>query len=300
MHTVLARLAALCLIFTISHLPIAAHPKDSTHISGYVNIDGRMIYFEQNGSGEHTIVLIHGFSLSSKMWDNQFKRFSSRYRVVRYDMTGYGSSSVSDSLVSSSDELAALLKKLQIGNAVIIGMSLGGAVATRFAVDYPNMVEAVIAVDASLEGFQFSAPLRARLGSYPRIAKDSGLEKAKDAWLKDPFMTPLNGSPAIRKWLSGIIQQWSGKQFTNPALWGFKHSNPPALQRLGEISVPVLAIVGEKDGPDMHAIADTIASIIPNAKKVVLSGAGHLVTLEQPESFNTIVLDYLAEVFNHK
>ena len=261
--------------------------------TGYIDIEGRKMYYEEKGEGR-ALLLIHGFSLDSRMWDDQFDTFAMQYRVIRYDMSGYGRSSVPDTPISSSTEIATLLRKLGVDKATIVGMSLGGWAAVRFAVDYPQMTKGVITVGASLDGYRFNEPLRGRLESYPRLAKDSGLARAKEVWQGDRLLTPVNKSRSVKAKIRQIISEWSGIQFSKPNLWGFKKSVPPAIRRLSEIKVPALAIVGERDEPDMHNVADTLASLIPGGRKVVVSGCGHLLNFERPDEFNRIVLDFLS------
>ena len=174
--------------------------------SGYANIEGRKVYYEEKGRG-HVLILIHGLTLDTRMWDDQF--------VV--------------------------------------------------------------------------------LAGYPTIAKDSGLAKAKEAWLKHPFMTPRTNMEPVSTRIRRIVTDWSGAQFTNPGIWQFKRALPPAIRRLNEIHVPTLVIVGERDDPNMHAIADTLASGIGGAMKVVMAGSGHLLNLERPDEFNGLIIDCVSE-----
>ena len=261
---------------------------------GYADIEGRKVYYEDKGRGQ-VLLLIHGLSLDTRMWDNQFDVLAGQYRVIRYDMSGYGRSSIPDSAISSSNEIFALLRSLGVKKAIVIGMSLGGWAAIRFAIDYPEMVDALITLSANLDGFRFSDQLRQRLNRYPKIAKDSGLARAKETWLKDPFMTPATNIQSVGTKMRQIVADWSGIQFTNPAIWSFRRALPPAIRRINEIHVPTLVLVGERDDPNMHAIADTLALGIIGAKKVVIAGCGHLLNLERPDEFNRILMDFVSE-----
>ena len=281
-------------ILLLAWLSITPGYAGQQHAPHYADIEGRRVYYEESGRGR-SVLLVHGFSLDSRMWDDQFDSLATKYRVVRYDISGYGRSTVPESTISSSDEIAALLKSLGIDKVTIVGMSLGGSAAVRFAVDYPRMVEALITVSSTLEGFQYNEQLRSRLASYPKIARDSGLAKAKEVWLKDPFMTPVTNVSSVSERIRGITADWSGKQFANPLLWSFRKSPPPAVQRLNEIHVPTLVVVGEKDDINLHAIADTLSARIAGARKVVVPGAGHLLNLELPGTFNKIILDFLSD-----
>jgi pimeloyl-ACP methyl ester carboxylesterase len=267
--------------------------------SGFAEIEGRKVYYETKGEGA-AVLFIHGFSLDTRMWDDLFDTFAKQYRAVRYDVSGYGRSTIPDSVISSSDEIAALLKSLHIDKATVIGMSQGGRVAIKFALDYPQMVDALITLSSALDGFQFSNGVQTRMKRYTTIAKDSGLAKAKEAWLKDPFLTPQTDAPSVRNKIRKIVTDWSGIQFSTPNLWSFKQTLPAAIHRLDKIKVPTLAIVGEKDEQDMHAIADTLVANIAGARKIVIAGSGHLLNLERADEFNKIVLDFLSTNVPHR
>jgi len=263
-------------------------------VTGFATIEGRRVYYEVQGQGP-ALVLIHGFSLDTRMWDPQFDAFAQSYRVVRYDISGYGRSTAPDTLISSSNELAALLKALGIDKATVVGMSMGGGVAINFTLEHPEMVEALITVGSTLGGYSMREPRATRTQRVFSLARDSGLAIAKEVWLHDPFLTPMVDTSAIRAKIRRIITDWSGIQLRNPAMARFLPIHPLAITRLEEIRVPTLAIVGELDDPNPLAVADTIAARVPGAKKVTIHGSGHLLNLEQPDEFNKLVLDFLRQ-----
>jgi pimeloyl-ACP methyl ester carboxylesterase len=287
-------ISRLMLITLISLLLAPAPAICQLLKTGFADIEGRMVYFEVKGQGS-AIVLIHGFSLDTRMWDPQFDVLAQYHRVVRYDISGYGRSSVPDSSVSSSSELAALLKTLAIDKAAVIGMSMGGSVAINFTLEHPEMVEALITVGSTLNGYTMREPRASRTERLFSLAGDSGLAVAKENWLNDPFLTPVVHASAIRAKIRQIITEWSGIQFKNRAKVRFVPIRPPAITRLEEIKIPTLAIVGGLDDPNMLAIADTIAARIAQAKKVIVPESGHLLNLERPGEFNKLVLDFLRE-----
>jgi len=267
-------------------------------VTGFVTIEGRKVYYEVEGQGP-AIVLIHGFSLDTRMWDPQFDTFAQSHRVVRYDISGYGRSTIPDTLISSSNELAMLLKTLSIDKATVIGMSMGGGVAINFTLEHPEMVQALITVGSTLGGYSMREPRATRTQRVFSLARDSGLAIAKEAWMHDPFFTPVVDTSAIRATIRRIMTDWSGIQLRNPAMARFLPTHPLAIVRLEKISVPTLAIVGELDDPNPRAVADTIAARVPGAKKATIHGTGHLLNLERPDEFNRLVLDFLEQNTKH-
>jgi pimeloyl-ACP methyl ester carboxylesterase len=264
--------------------------------TGYVSIEGRKVYYEVKGQGP-AIVLIHGFSLDARMWDFQFDAFAQSHRVVRYDISGYGRSTIPDTSISGVNELASLLKFLGIEKATVLGMSMGGGLAINFTLEHPEMVNALVTVGSVLGGFRMREPgPSTRLERIISISKDLGLDEAKDTWMDDPLLTPVADTARIQEIIRRIVTEWSGIQFVKPSMANFLPVRPSAIRRLEQIHVPTLALVGDRDDPNMIAVADTLAARIPGARRVIVPGASHLLNLERPNEFNKIVLDFLTDV----
>jgi len=123
--------------------------------NGFAEVNGTRIYYETAGSG-HPLVLIHGYTLDTRMWDDQFETFAQHYQVIRYDMRGFGKSAFpTDENYTHPDDLRALLEHLEIEHAHILGLSMGGGTAIDFALTYPEVADALISADSILEGFQW-------------------------------------------------------------------------------------------------------------------------------------------------
>ena len=102
------------------------------HMASMVVVNGTHLYFEQAGSG-HPLVLIHGFTLSTEMWEDQFAVFARHYRVIRYDMRGFGRSALpTEGPFRAVDDLYALLDALGVSRTFVLGLSMGGGVAIDF------------------------------------------------------------------------------------------------------------------------------------------------------------------------
>jgi 3-oxoadipate enol-lactonase len=261
---------------------------------GFAAVNGTRLYYEVAGGGD-PLVLIHGFTLDTRMWDDQFAPFAERYRVVRYDARGFGKSAVPDDApYTHADDLAALLGHLSISSAAILGLSMGGGIATDFALEYPTMTRALIAVDSTLGGYRTSDDWNTRFGHLGQTARTVGVEATKAEWLADPLFAPANERPDVAARLRQMVMDYSG--------WRWMHRDPhrsqepPAAERLTEMTAPTLVLLGERDLPDFHAIADIITRQAPGARKIVLSGVGHMANMEAPEQFNAAVLGFLAEI----
>lgn len=263
-------------------------------MEGFADINGTRLYYEIAGDGL-PVVLIHGFSLDCRMWDDQFAPFAEHYRVVRYDMRGFGRSApVGEDPYAHTDDLAALLDYLEISRAAIIGLSMGGQVAVDFALTYPAMTRALVPVDALVGGHQWSAEWNAAVGPVWRTARATNIDAGKALWLSTPLFVPANEQPAVAARLQEMVADYSGSHWLrgDPQ----RSLDPPAMERLHEIIAPTLVVLGERDVPDFHVIADRLADQVLGAQKIILPGAGHMANMEAPTTFNAAVLRFLATV----
>lgn len=258
---------------------------------GFADVNGTHLYYEVAGSG-HPLVLIHGFTLDTRMWDDQFEVFAQHCRVLRYDLRGFGKSALPMvEPYSHPDDLKALMAHLDIESAYILGLSLGGAVAVDFAVTYPEATDAFIPVDAALiGGFEW---LEGRPSSDVREhAQQSGLEAAKSFWLNHPLFEAAREKPVVVTRLVQMVETYSGWHLLNAD--PVRIPEPPAIERLESLSMPTLVIVGERDLLDFRRAADIMAERIAGAKKAVIPGVGHMANTEDPERFNEILMGFLA------
>ncbi len=263
-------------------------------MDGFAAVNGTRLYYEVAGFGP-PLVLIHGHGLDSRMWDDQFAPFAVYYRVLRYDLRGFGKSApVGEIPYTHEEDLAALLDHLGIARAAILGLSSGGAVAIDFALAYPTMTRALIVVDAALGGHAWSEEWSARWKALRQTARTADALVANDQWLTHPLFAPAQEQPAVALQLRQMVTDYSGWHWANRDPQ--RGSDPPATERLRDITAPTLIILGARDLPDFHVIADQIADQITDARKIVLPGVGHMANMEAPEQFNAAVLGFLAGI----
>src|SRR5260221_3889647 len=122
---------------------------------GVAEVNGAQLNYELAGAGS-PVALLHAGIADSGMWDDQFAHFAAAHQVLRFDMRGFGQSSMPDEPYSLSDDLYGLLRQLGIGPAAIVGVSIGGGTAIRFVIEHPEMVTALVPVGAGLGGFAYT------------------------------------------------------------------------------------------------------------------------------------------------
>lgn len=261
--------------------------------SGYAEANGAQLYYEAAGQG-NPVVLIHGITLDTRMWDDQFQEFSKHYRVIRYDCRGFGKSSVPEEgkPYSHSRDLKELLDHLKIRKACVIGLSMGGGIAINFTLEYPDYVSSLITVDSVVEGGGLATKeFREWYASLFNIARESGVESAKEAFMNGALFESAMGNPLVADRLRELIGSYSGWRFVNDDPQ--ESLDPSPNDRLHEIDCPTLVVVGEYDIPTFQGMADRIVKEVSGSRKVVIPGVGHMSNMEDPEAFNREVLAFL-------
>ena len=253
--------------------------------------DETKIYYETIGEG-HPLVLIHGGLLDRRIWDEQFRVFAEHYKVIRYDLRGFGKSDMPKKTFYHIDDLYNLLKFLSVDETYIVGLSLGGSIAIQLTIEHPEMVDGLVLAGSGLIGFKWSEEDRRRMTKIFMSVKDekSALEAVK-AWLKDPYMLPAMEKPDVAEKIRRICLENSNALLIDSSLGS--QPEVPSIQRLSEINVPTLVVVGDRDVADIQEIANTLEANVTGARKVVVTGAGHIINMEKPKEFNRIVLDFL-------
>jgi 3-oxoadipate enol-lactonase len=260
---------------------------------GYANVLGASLYYDVMGIGE-PLVLAHGFSLDSRVWDGQVGPWSQDHQVIRYDLRGFGQSSPGDGPYTNVDDLMGLVRHLGLSRVTVVGLSLGGGAAINFALTYPEALRALVVVDSSLGGFSLSPEFAAAQAAVRTAAHERGLAAARAVWLSSPLFSLAMTIPTVSTALRTMVGAYSGWHWLNADTG--RAMTPPAISRLGEIRVPTLIIVGELDIPDFHNIAATLKREIAGAQSVVVPRAGHLPNLESPDFFNSVVLRFLDDM----
>jgi len=239
------------------------------------------------------VVLLHAGIADSRMWEGQFAPLSKWFRVIRYDMRGYGRTPPVEGPFSHRDDLAALLGHLGIERASLVGCSMGSKTALDFALRYPERVERLVLTSPAVSGFAFDGP------PPPQAAELDAAEEAGDVqrvnelemqiWIDGAYRAPEDIDPALR----ALAADMNAIALANEAIGEEQPPAAPAAGRTGEVELPVLVIHGGLDQPRTIAAADFLADKLPEVQRVVMSGLTHLPNMERPEAFNQLVAEFL-------
>ena len=268
----------------------AEPPENIGH--GFAPVNGTRLFYEVKGAGP-AVVLIHGGQLDCRMWDDQLAALCRHFRVIRYDVRGYGGSFRPEMLYSDVEDLAALFDYLKVDKAHLMGLSLGGRIAIDFAVAHPTRVGSLTLAGPGLSGYEppNGAESDLRMWEIIKAARDEGPNEATALWLKDPFMAPAMEQARLVPGIQRIARENAHCWLENPVLQ--RSPKPVAATRLGEIKVPTLLVIGDRDVPQIKATIETLERGISGAKKLSIKDAGHMVNMEKPDIFNEAILSFL-------
>jgi len=249
------------------------------------------IDYELAGSG-HTLVLIHGLGGNGQTWESQVPLLARRYHVLTWDVRGHGQSDKADGDYSAglfASDLAALLRTLGIPSAFVLGHSMGGVISLRFALDFPDMCDALIVSSSTAE-------LNPQATEYWQDVAATVLENGIEAVAFEPSRLFSKGFVERNP---GAVEEFSEMRLVNdPSCYAkaaLAMSNYNYNAELDRICCPTLIIVGDEDILTPPGGSVRMSRLIPGSKLIILEGCGHVSYVEQPEVFSKAVLDFLAD-----
>lgn len=267
--------------------------------SGMAAINGTQMYYEVAGSG-HPLVMVHAGVADNRMWDDQFEVFAQQYKVIRFDQRGFGQTKPVDGEFKRYEDLYALLNFLDITETYLMGCSMGGGACIDFALEHPEMAKALITIGSGPAGFdvELDEPDSPLWDLITQAFKANELDKTAEyeaqMWLDGPNAPAGRVGGAIRQKM--IVMNTIALQNEQLNLGKQLSLDPPAAKRLDELKLPTLIIYGDLDTPYILAAGKYMAQHIQGAQEVVMPGAAHLPSMEQPQVLNDIVLSFLAQL----
>ncbi len=267
--------------------------------SGFVDVAGGRLYSEVEGDG-HPLLLIHGGLGSLRMWDDQVPVFAERYQVIRFDTRGFGRTETDDVEFSNRADAAAVLDHVDASSAYVVGQSRGGMIALDFAIEYAERVDALVSVAGGIGGYRAELPDGAEAPPWDEMERlweskqwDRLAEVETQVWVDGWGQPPTRADPdlrsTVREWIRSAYEAEKAEGKPQPL-------DPPAVRRLAEVRVPTLVMIGAVDEPGGVAAERQLAASVPGARLVEFPGVAHMIQLEEPDRFNRLVLEFLAEV----
>lgn len=263
------------------------------------DLEDGQLYYEIAGEGM-PLVLSHAAFLDCRMFDAIWEPLARHFRVIRYDMRGYGRSSPANGLLCRRNDLDRLLKYLGVTRAHLIGCSNGGQISLDLALEQPQLAASLILVGSTPSGFDMAgAPPRYILEMLD-AAQRGDVERVNELqiriWFDGEYREPEQMDPELRKKACDMnripVMQ---NTFMRADIQPLNPLIPPAITRLETVNCPTLVAAGALDHPEVLRAAAEMVTRIPKARKAMLEGGGHVPSYEFPDVFTRLVLDFLRE-----
>ncbi|GGS07963.1 MULTISPECIES: alpha/beta fold hydrolase [Streptomyces] len=255
--------------------------------------DGRLAYRE-TGSGA-PLVLLHGGFTDHRMWEAQLRAFAPTHRVIAWDARGHGASDNATRPFRQADDLAALLRGLDAAPAVLVGLSMGGGIATDCALEHPELVRALVVSGAGTSEPVFEHPWVLGVIADQQASLAAGdLEGWADAfalWAAGPDRDLSEVDPEVVR----LIREMGLATLRKHTPGEPDHRVPVTRtwERVPDIRVPLITINGALESPDHLAMAARLAHLVPDGRGVTVPGAAHYPNMENPDAFNAELSAFL-------
>ncbi|WP_433372035.1 alpha/beta fold hydrolase [Streptosporangium sp. CA-115845] len=255
------------------------------------------LFWLDTGTGR-PLVLLHGGFVDHGMWGDQIPVFASRYRVIAPDARGHGRSANATEPFRLTDDLAALLRHLDTGPAILVGVSMGAGIAVDTALEHPELVGAVVVSGGGTNEPYFTDPWTTQAMAAWHSAMAAGdLDASVEAFTlfaAGPHRTLGDLDPEVvgrlRRMSRGTMSKHTGDEPNRLV------PVRDTWDRAAKIDVPVLAINGAIDSPDHIGMAERLVRTVANGRAISVEGSAHYPNMERPDIFNEILEDFLRTV----
>ena len=262
---------------------------------GFVPIGDRPIRYLDGGAG-WPLILLHAFPLSADMWRPQFERVPEGWRLLTPDLRGFGPSATTpaQSLAEMAADIFAWMDALDLDDAMIGGLSMGGAVTLTMFGMVPERFSGMILANARAAADNEEG--RARRDKLSQLVRASGAGAVADEMLPTLLgATSQRNRPHLVPMVRALIEG-NTVEGLDGGIQAMK-TRPDNTHLLPLVGRPALVIAAEEDALIPLAESETIRSLLPRAQLVVLPQAGHLSNVEVPDEFSAVVGDFLHSNF---
>lgn len=249
------------------------------------------LYYEEHGTGT-PIVFLHGFTLDRRMWNRQVEFFKPWYRVIAYDSRGHGKSECPETGYSRQDrvrDLKRFQERLKLERFHLVGLSMGGATALGYAIDYPETLYSLTLVDTAAGGY--TPPPRYK--DHREIALKKGVDEAKRRWIRSSLFYYAQKNEKLKEELAMIMKDHCGHLWLDPKRDTYTARDDVSLSV--DTHLPTMIFVGEKDRYFLP-LAKKLHDLIAGSEIDIIPGVGHMSNMEAPERFNHRLRQFLERI----
>lgn len=254
------------------------------------------LYWEEAGAGP-AVVLVHEAIADSRMWEPQWQTFPRAHRTVRYDLRGFGQSPIEPGTYSHARDLVDLLDQVGLERTSLVGGSLGGRVALEVAVAQSERIEKLVLMNPGGPGADWSEETQAGWEEEEAALERGDIAAAVEVnlrmWVDGPHRLPSEVDADLRTRVGEMQRRAFELQLPVYETAREELLVPDLAERVGEVRAPTLVLTGDEDRDDILALANKLAERIPGAQRTSIPRAAHIPSLERPDEFDRLVLDFL-------
>lgn len=265
--------------------------NNASDLRTFESHDGPLAY-RDTGSGA-PLVLLHAGFLDHTMWDDQIPALARHHRVIAPDARGHGWSSNASGPFRQADDVAALLRHLAVGPAVLVGVSMGANIAVDTTLEHPGLVRGLVVSGGGAPGpgDPWTEELRAAQFSALGAGDIGGWLDTFALSAAGPHRTPDAVDPDLVRRLREMAGRTLAKHTADET--DFNVPVVDTATRAKDISVPVLALNGALDASDLIGMAERVARSVTDGHVTAVEGTGHFPNMEQPDAFNQALEEFL-------
>ncbi len=257
-----------------------------------VRVNGVSLYYEMVGKGRETIVLSHGLLFNNTMFDKQIAHLKKHYRCIAYDHRGQGKSQLTKDgydMDNLTQDVLGLLDALHIESCHFIGIAMGGFVGMRLAARHPNRIKSLILLETSADVETNAAQYNLMKWIMKFLGGKPIMDKAMNILFGQKFLNDPNRVEEKNKWREFLSGH---KKSITKAVEGVINRKS-IVDELSNIKAPTLVIVGEQDVAIKPIHAQQIHEQVEDSQFIIIGGAGHNSTVEEPEQVNQAIEVFL-------
>lgn len=270
--------------------------------AGVVETETASLAYDEAGTGP-PVVLVHSGITDRRMWDPLVAVLADRYRTIRYDMQGFGESTAT-SEGTNRDELIGLVDALGVKGAHVVACSFGASVALDATLEHPERARSLTLIGPTVGGHEYEgsdddpvwtrveALYDASVAAYEAGDYAAAAEHEVALWVVGPGRSPEAVDAGLLAW----VAEMNGAALRNEAAGrrrpDVSRLDPPAVDRLETLAVPLHVVVGADDLPVVGDAARTLVDRVPGARLSVVTGAAHLPSVERPDVVTDLLVGF--------
>jgi len=246
-----------------------------------VPVGADKIWAEDSGGNGPVLLLMHEGVGDARMWDPVWQALTDVYRAIRYDVRGFRRSQPATEDYTLLDDALTVLSHFAVDAAHLVGCSMGGATAIQMALARPDQVKSIVLLCPGIPGYPYpelDPEVAARFEAAAAARDADGLIRlGLQEWGRS------GDDPLVAKLMLAGFRAWENQR-------RFMQEGEPVLERLGELRVPIILMVGDADSPALIASNEVAAARIPGCELIRVPGVDHYPTVRVPELVTETIL----------